>query len=69
MKIKFGSTEKQYLCRLGRFSLARSHLALEVMTCNQLLLFTKQNTFTLFAMHGIVSKVNNNTLLAQTVLY
>ena len=42
------------------------------ITCNQctgLLLFVKQATFTPFAMYGIVGKVNNNTLLVQTVLY
>ena len=32
-------------------------------------LFTKQATFTPFAMDGIVGKVNNNVLLLQTVLY
>ena len=43
-----------------------------LITCNQymgLLLFTKQATFTPFAMHGIVNKVNNNALLVQTMLY
>ena len=42
------------------------------ITCNQrtgLLLFTKQATFTPFAMHSIVSEVNINVLLLQTVLY
>ena len=48
------------------------HLTLEVMTfitgnqCTGLLLFTN---FTPFAMHVTVSKVNNNVLLVQTVLY
>ena len=51
------------------------HFILQVMvfiTCNQrtgLLMFIKQATFTPFAMHGIVGKVNNNGLLLQTVLY
>ena len=43
-----------------------------LITCNQrtgLLLFTKQATLAPFAIHGIVSKVNNNALLVQTVLY
>ena len=50
-------------------------LALMVMgfiTCNQrtdFLSFTKQATFTPFAMDGIVGKVNINALLLQTVLY
>ena len=42
------------------------------ITCNQhmgLLLFSKQATFTPFAMYGIVSKVNNNVLFLQTMLY
>ena len=30
-------------------------------------MLTKQTTFTPFAMHNIVSKVNNNALLVQTV--
>ena len=41
------------------------------ITCNQrmgLILFTKQSTFT-FAMHGKVSKADNNALLLQTMLY
>ena len=43
-----------------------------LITCNQcmgLLLFTKQATFTPFAMHSTVDKVNNNALLVQIVLY
>ena len=43
-----------------------------IITCNQcagLLLFTKQAIFISFVMHGIVSKVNNNALLVQTMLY
>ena len=42
------------------------------ITCNQhidFLSFTKQATFTPFAMDGIVGKVNINALLLQTVLY
>ena len=42
------------------------------ITCNQytgLLVFTKQATFTPFAMHGIVGKVKMNALLVQTVLH
>ena len=53
----------QYVCHC--------HLTLEVMafiTCNQLLLFTKQATFTPFAMYGIVSKINIKVLLLQTML-
>ena len=41
-------------------------------TCNHrtdLLSFTKHTTFTPFVMDGIVSKVNINALLLQTVLY
>ena len=61
-------------CPLAQY-VRHHHLVLEVMvfiTCNQhtgLLLFTKQATYTPFAMHGIVGKVNNNALLVQTVLY
>ena len=58
----------QYVCH--------HHITSEVMlfiTCNQhmglLNKLTKQRTFTPFAIHGIVDKVNNNALLAQTVLY
>ena len=42
------------------------------ITCNQhidFLSFTKQATFTPLAMDGIVSKVNINALLLQTVVY
>ena len=38
------------------------------ITCNQhmgLILFTKQATFTTFAMDGIVGKVNNKALMLQ----
>ena len=52
------------------------HLTLKVMvfiTCNRctyrLTFIYKQATFTPFAMHGIVGKVNINALLLQTVLY
>ena len=41
------------------------------ITCNQregLISFTKQATFSTFAMHSIVDKVNINALLLQTVL-
>ena len=31
--------------------------------------FTKQTTYTPFAMDGVVSKVNINALLLQTILY
>ena len=54
----------------GGFS---QHLSLEVMVFiisiqhMDFLLIAKQ-TFTSFAMHGIVSKVNNNALLVQTML-
>ena len=42
------------------------------ITCNQrtdFLAFTKQATFTPFAMNGIIGKVNINAVLLQTVLY
>ena len=42
------------------------------ITCNQrtdLLLFTKQATFTPFAMDSKIGKVNINVLLLQTVLH
>ena len=55
--------------------MAMKGLTLEVMvsiTYNQhmnFLPFTKQATFTPFAMDGIVGKVNINALLLQTVLF
>ena len=41
-----------------------------LITCNKctgLISYTKQATCTTFAMHSIVSKVNNNALLLQTM--
>ena len=37
--------------------------------CTDFLSFTKQATYTPFAMDSIVGKVNINALLLQTVLY
>ena len=45
---------------------------MEFITCNQrkdFVAFTKQATFTPFALDGIVGKVNINALLLQTVMY
>ena len=42
------------------------------LTSNQhmdFLSFTKQTTYTLFAMDGMVGKVSINVLLLQTILY
>ena len=47
-------------------------MVMAFLTCNQytnFLSFTKQATFTPFAMDGMVGKVNINTVLLQTVLY
>ena len=58
----------KYVCSLLSFNLE----IMVFITCSQcmiLLLFTKQATFTPFAMHGIVSKVSNNAILIQTMLY